>query len=427
MAERAPMPPGDVATLVESELHERSVSRRRRAIAGAVALLFVVAVWWLRSGDDDGSAAYRTRTVTSNRLVVTVNATGTLQPTNQVDVGSELSGIMESVAVDFNDRVTKGQVLARLDTVKLTAEVLQSKAELGAAEASLAERRASVVEAEAQMKRMSAVRETSGGRVPSQQDFDTAKATLSRAQAQVASAQAQIDLARAKLDFDSTNLAKAEIRSPIDGVVLTRDVEPGQTIAASLQAPKLFQLAEDLAQMDLEVDVDEADVGQVRQGQEATFSVDAYPERRFPARITQLRFASETVNGVVTYKAVLQVANADLALRPGMTATADIVVATVEKALLVPNEALRYEPPHEERDGRGLLQRLLPFSRRFSSATPPVAPAGNKRTVYRLDDGRPVGTDILIGLTDGRSTEVVGGALEEGTEVIVDNAVPSSP
>jgi HlyD family secretion protein len=426
MAEKASVPPGDVAALVESVSAAATVRKRRFVLAAAAAAVLVASIWWLRSGGNDGDVTYSTGKVTSDRLVVTVNATGTLQPTKKVDVGSELSGIMESVAVDYNDQVTKGQVLARLDTLRLSAEALQSKAQLAVAEALLEERRASVVEAEAEMNRMSAVRKASGGRVPSQQDFDAAKATLSRARAQVASAEAQIELSRARLDFDSTNLAKAEIRSPIDGVVLSRDVEPGQTIAASLQAPKLFQLAEDLAKMELEVDVDEADVGQVRQGQEATFTVDAYPERIFPARITQLRFASETVNGVVTYKAVLQVANTDHALRPGMTATADIIVATVEKALLVPNEVLRFVPPQAERDNRGLLQKLLPFGRRLSKQTPKETHADNRRTVYRLEDGRPVATELRIGLTDGRRTEVVGGDVEEGVELILDSTVAAS-
>jgi HlyD family secretion protein len=310
--------------------------------------------------------------------------------------------------------------LARLDISKLSAEALQSKAQLGVAEANLTEKRASVVETEAAMNRMTAVRKASQGRVPSQQDFDAAKATLARARAEVANAEAQIELARAKLDFDSTNLAKAEIRSPIDGIVLTRDVEPGQTIASSFQAPKLFQLAEDLAHMELEVDVDEADVGQVREGQVASFTVDAYADRTFPARITQLRYASETVNGVVTYKAVLRVDNGDLMLRPGMTATADIVVATVEDAVLVPNEALRFVPPHEERDKRGLLQKLMPFSRRLSGPSPATVRGDNKRTVYRLDEGRPTPIAIQIGLTDGRRTQLVEGTVPAGTGLIVD-------
>jgi HlyD family secretion protein len=387
-------------------------------------LIALLVLWHTFAGGDGDETRYRTATVTRGPLVVTVNATGTLQPTNQVDVGSELSGILETVEVDYNERVTKGQVLARLDTSKLSAEALQSKALLDVAEAALVEKKASVVEADAELRRLNALHKASGGRVPSPQELDAASATLARAKASVASSTAQIDQARAKLDFDSTNLEKAEIRSPIDGVVLTRDVEPGQTIASSFQAPKLFQLAEDLAQMELEVDVDEADVGQVKEGQQATFTVDSYPSRTFPARITQLRYAPETVSGVVTYKAVLQVANSDLALRPGMTATADIVVATVDDAVLVPNEALRFVPPAGKREERGLLERLIPMGRRYSRPPPPSGPGRGeaKRTVYRLDGNEPVAVEIQVGLTDGRLTQVTGGDLAAGTELIVDVA-----
>lgn len=417
----APPPPDDFQSVLDLDRDHAKRRRRRWIAAGAGALVAAVVLWRFLGGDDEAGPRYLTAPATRGSLVVTVNATGTLQPTNQVDVGSELSGILATVSVDFNDRVTRGQVLAKLDTSKLEAEALQSRALLQVAEAALVEAEASVVEAEAELARLTALGKASGGRLPSQQELDAARATLARAKAGVASSEAQIEQARAKLEFDATNLERAEIRSPIDGVVLTRDVEPGQTIASSFQAPKLFQLAEDLAQMELEVDVDEADVGQVREGQKATFTVDAYPDRTFPARIQQLRYASETINGVVTYKAVLEVENEDLALRPGMTATADIVVATVEDAVLVPNEALRFVPPVQQTDDRGLLQRLIPMGRRFSR-TPPASPVatGNLRKVYRLADGRPVEMEIRIGVSDGRLTEVVRGDVEAGTELVVD-------
>jgi HlyD family secretion protein len=426
MAEGKQPPSGEVAAILDAQRVVVARRRRRLGFAGAAIVLLFAAWSWLGPGDDDAGTAFRTAAVARDRLVVTVNATGTLQPTNEVEVGSELSGIIETVFVDYNDRVTHGQVMARLDTRKFAADELQSKARLVAAEALLQERRATAVEAEAAMRRMDSVRRASNGRVPSRQDYDAASATAARARALVASAEAEIQVARARLDFDSTNLEKAEIRSPIDGVVLSREVDPGQTIAASLQAPKLFTLAEDLAQMELEVDVDEADVGQVREGQDATFTVDAYPDRSFPARITQLRFASETVNGVVSYKAVLQVANADLALRPGMTATADIVVATIEDAVLVPNEALRFVPPVEKVDKRGLLQKLMPFGRRLSEPVPGPGRSGNKRTVHRLQEGKPMAAEIQVGLTDGRRTEVTAG-LDAGSEVVVDAVVEGEP
>jgi HlyD family secretion protein len=421
--------PGDFESALDLERQASAKRRRAWMLAGAGATLVALLLWQIAGRGDESDTRFVTAPVTRGRMVVTVNATGTLQPTNQVDVGSELSGILESVRVDVNDRVVKGQVLAKLDISKLSAEALQSRAMLGVAEAALVERKASVVEAEAELARLTKLRKVSGGRLPAQQDYDNARATVDRSRASVVSAEAQIEQARAKLEFDRTNLAKAEIRSPIDGIVLTRDVEPGQTIASSFQAPKLFRIAEDLAQMDLEVDVDEADVGQVKEGQQATFTVDSYPDRIFPARITQLRYASETVDGVVTYKAVLQVANADLALRPGMTATADIVVATVEDAVLLPNEALRFTPPEEKPDDRGLLQRLLPMGRRFSRDPPPPGPArgDDRRTVYRLEDGAPAPVEIRVGLTDGRVTELREGDVAAGAELVVDQEPAGKP
>jgi HlyD family secretion protein len=401
-----------------------SEHRQRRVVVGGVvaAAVLLLVAWWAFSGDAEGEFRYVTEPAAVDHLIVTVSATGTLQPTNEVEVGSELSGILDIVTVDYNDRVIKGQLLARLDVSKFTAEMLQSAAELEVAKAVLEEKKATVVEAEAEVTRMEAVRKASGGRVPSAQDMDAAKATAARARAAVVNAEAQIALAQAKLDFDTTNLAKAEIRSPINGIVLSREVEAGQTIAASLQTPVLFKLAEDLTQMELEVDVDEADVGHVREGQNASFSVDAYPNRTFPARITQLRYASETVEGVVTYKAVLEVANPDLALRPGMTATAEIVVDEVSDALLVPNAALRFVPPEKETDDRGILQKLVPFGPRRGTRPREKESAPTHRTLYVLVDGKPEETEVDVGATDGQHTQIVGGEITAGTAVIVDVA-----
>jgi len=395
--------------------------RRRRVVIGvAVAAVLVLGLWWALSGNGNGEVSYVTEPAAVDHLVVTVSATGRLQPTNEVEVGSELSGILDLVTVDYNDHVTKGQLLAKLDVSKLTAEALQSAAELEVAKAVLEEAKATVVEAEAEVARLEAVRVASGGRVPSAQDMDAAKATAARARATRTNAEAQIALAQAKLDFDTTNLAKAEIRSPINGIVLSREVEAGQTIAASLQTPVLFRLAEDLTQMELEVDVDEADVGQVHENQSATFTVDAYPDRRFPARITQLRYASEVVENVVSYKAVLEVGNPDLALRPGMTATAEIVVAEIDDALLVPNAALRFVPPAEAADDRDLLQKLVPFGPRRAPRTREKLTAESLRTLYVLEEGKPKQVEIETGATDGQHTQVTNGPISPGTAVIID-------
>jgi HlyD family secretion protein len=229
--------------------------------------------------------------------------------------------------------------------------------------------------------------------------------------------------AQATLDAQRTDLSKAEIRSPIDGIVLSRSVEPGQTVAASLQAPVLFRLAEDLAKMELVVSVDEADVGQVREGQPAEFGVDAWPERRFAARVEQLRYGAQAAEGVVSYQAVLRVDNPELLLRPGMTATAEIRVSERADALLVPNPALRFVLPRVPGADRGLRRALLPGPRRPQPLPGPGAQDREQR-VYVLQGGVPEERMLTVGESDGSWTEVLGGALAEGDAVVVASSGP---
>lgn len=244
----------------------------------ALAGLAVIIIWNTAGKAD--SMKYKTQEVRRGSLTVSVIATGNLEPTNQVDVGSELSGIVRSVAVDYNDRVKLDQVLAKLDTDKLQAQVLQSKASLNSARAKVLDARATVKETRNALARLKQVRQLSNNKVPSQHDLDAAEAALDRALADEASAKAAVAEVQATLEYNQTDLSKAVVRSPINGVALERSVDPGQTVAASLTAPVLFTLAEDLALMELIVNVDEADVGQVKEGQEATFTVDAYPISR---------------------------------------------------------------------------------------------------------------------------------------------------
>jgi HlyD family secretion protein len=388
--------------------------------AGLLALAGL-AIAYLSGGEDE-AIRFRTTEAQTGDLTVIVTATGQLKPVNQVDVGTEVSGTIESVLVDYNDHVSAGQVLARLDTAKLEAQALQSKAALASARARVKEMEATVVETRLKSERCRRLAEKS---LCSREDLDTAQAAHLRAQAQQADALAKVAEAEAKLSLDETNLEKAVIRAPIDAIVLERQVEPGQTVAASLQTPVLFTLAEDLRQMELHVDVDEADVGQVREGQAAIFSVDAYPRRSFPARITQVRFAPRTVEGVVTYETLLSVDNTDLSLRPGMTATAEITVKTVEDALLVPNAALRFTPPvtaaREPQNGGGLFSRLLIRRPAEKAETLSGKPAtGSRQQVWVLRDGRPVAVPVTVGVSDSRQTQILDGALAAGMPVIVD-------
>ena len=397
-------------------------SHRRTWIVAALIVLAVAALL-LRPRTSGDEPVYRTERAQVGTLVVTVSATGNLQPTNQVDVGSELSGIVEQVYVDDNDRVKTGQVLARLDLSKLEDAVEKSRASLAAADAQVLQAEATLAEARATLARYRQVAELSGGKVPSRSEMDTAEANVKRAEADVASAQASVAQARANLRSDQTNVGKASIRSPIDGVVLSREVEPGQTVAASFQAPVLFTLAEDLAKMELQVDVDEADVGKVRVGQPATFTVDAWPDRTYDATITRVGYGSQEKEGVISYLTVLEVDNDDLSLRPGMTGTAEITTLTRENALLIPNAALRFSPPEAgstaTESGRSVIGTLMPRPPREPRKVRTTPGKGAPR-VWVLRDGAPVAVEIRTGASDGRQTEVLEGPVEAGTEVITE-------
>ncbi len=392
--------------------------------AGLALLILVAAGLLFARGSGTASAPeYQTQEVRRADLTAMVTATGNLEPTNQVDVGIEVSGTISNVEADNNDQVQIGQVLARLDTSKLDAQLRKSTASLASAKAHVEQMRATQTESSKNLKRLRRIREISGGKLPSDQELDAAEATYARAQTEVASALAAVAEAEATLKLTQTDLDKSVIRSPINGIVLVRAVEPGQTVAASFQAPVLFTLAEDLTKMELQVDVDEADVGQVHAGQMATFTVDAYPQREFPAQVMQVRYGAQSVDGVITYMTVLNVDNSDMALRPGMTATADIVVEKVESALLVPNAALRFTPPVQATpaEGGSVLGKLVP---RPPRATPKLhataSPDKTAQQVWVLRDAVPVEVPIQVGATDGMFTQVLSGDLEPGMAVIVD-------
>ncbi|MCX7857143.1 MAG: efflux RND transporter periplasmic adaptor subunit [Deltaproteobacteria bacterium] len=355
-------------------------------------------------------------------LTVTVTATGTIEPKNKVDVGSELSGIIKSVEVDYNSPVKQGQILAKLDTSKLEAQISQAKASLEMAKAKLLEVKATVKETETRLTQLKKLWEISNGKMPSKAEIDAAEAAFLRAKAEEAAQEAQIYQAQAILNAYETDLSKSVIRSPISGIVLEKNVEAGQVVAASFQSPVLFTIAYDLKEMELHVDVDEADIGKIKEGQKVRFTVSAYPERVYEGRVTQVRFASKEKSGVITYGVIISVKNTDLSLRPGMTATADIIVKQIKNSILLPNAALRFVPKFKEDDSRnetGLLSKLIPRPPKFDQ--PSVAPEGNKseRKVYLLKNGRPFEVSIRTGETDGNVTEVLSTNLEPGTYVIV--------
>lgn len=465
----------DVAQTLESYGQHPRASWQRWIKWAVLALIVIAVGYYFLGPNGTAQVKYVTQEVTRGDLTVTVTATGNLEPRNQVDIGVELSGTVRNVLVDVNDVVRKGQLLAQLDTTRLNAQLLQARSSLASAEARVLQAIASEKEASANYQRLLKVRELSNNKIPSQQDLDVAEAAVARAQGEQAAAKASVSQARGSLETVLTDLAKAEIRSPINGVVLVRSVEPGQTVASSLQAPVLFTLAEDLKKMELHVAVDEADVGSVEAGQQATFTVDAFPSRRFSAHITQVHFASSntqqsssssssqasaTSTGVVTYETVLEVDNSGLLLRPGMTATAEIVTTSIVDAVLIPNAALRFTPEGVDVPGapaaqqRSALSAIMPQMGRRPNFGQNGGSANRRMgRAWVLEDGKPAMAMFRPGATDGRFTQVLSldeppnlarmsnappemlermkkameRKIEPGTAVIVDAETPRAP
>jgi HlyD family secretion protein len=395
-----------------------------------VALAAESYLWWARQRDGP-ARSYVTETVSRGNLRIFVIANGALQPTRTVNVGSELSGTVTRVLVDVNDRVKKGQVLVELDTAKFRDQVARSRATLASSVAKVAQAVATVKESQANLARLQDVARLSGGKVPSKAELDAAQATFERAQADEAAARASVADAKAALSTDETNLAKASIRAPSDGVVLTRSVDPGNAVAASLQAVTLFTIAEDLSKMKLQINVDEADVGTVSVGQTATFTVSAYPSRKYPAKVTRVAYGSTISDNVVTYVAYLEVENGDLALRPGMSATASINATERRDVLLVPNAALRFNPSLSNAAapaagavrGGGMLSGLMPRPP-GPNATPKTvtvtAGGATARQIWVLRGNEATPIPIMPGASDGKITEVDAPDLRPGMKVIVD-------
>ena len=394
---------------------------KRAACAAGVAIV-CLALWWTFSGAPE-KVSYMTKPVQTGDLIVTVSADGTLKPVRTVSVGSELSGIVSRVNVDVNSVVKVGDVLIELDCAKLESAVNQARATLTSAEAKLLEAQAVYAEAKAKLARYEELNRASAGKMPSRAQLDEQRATVKKARAGIAVARASIDDAKATLQTNETNLSKAFIRSPVDGVVLTRSVEPGYAVAASLQAVELLTVAPDLHELELQVDVDEADVGEVKPGLKTTFTVSAYPDRPFPATLTKVAYgASSGTDKVVTYTTYLAVKNPELKLRSGMTATAIIETARKNDVLLVPNTALRFRPEVKTQSDSA-TRLMMPGPRHAGQKTVKEktrAVSGQSRTVYVLNQkGNAVKRDVKTGMTDGTMTEILSGDLKAGDKVII--------
>ncbi len=388
------------------------MSKTTRLTLGIVAAAAVaLAAWKLLPRREANATPLLTATVDRGTVIQSVSTTGSLAAVTTVKVGSQVSGIIASLHADFNDRVTRGQILAVLDPTPFEAAVNQTKAQLERA-------RIAAQDAEAKLKRQKAL---FAAELTSEDQLDSARAAYDQAVAQVTELEAALERA-------VTNLRYSVIRSPIDGVVVSRDYDVGQTVAASFQAPTLFTIAEDLTRMQLACDVDEADIGQVQLGQPVRFSVDSYPEREFRGKVAQIRLAPKVTNNVVTYPVIVEVDNRDLALLPGMTAEVHIEVATAVDVLRVPAAALRFRP--ELLGGNGARPRSGPPASDRGSGQPQRPRAGKPLArVYLAPaaEGKPMQpVEFVAGLSDGQFVEVREGALQEGARVVVGLATATS-
>ena len=433
----------DLATIVRSG---KSRPFRKWSLILAGLALLAGGAWFYQANEneDDEKTEYLTEPARLGRISLIVTAAGNLAPINQVVIGSELSGTIVEVNVDTNDKVSKNQPLAKLDTSKLNQQTERSRAALLAAKARVSQAKATLEEAKAAFARQQELHQLSDGKTPSRATMETSRATVSRAEADLESANAAVAGAEAEVRAFERDLEKAIIRSPVDGVVLSRTVEVGQTVAASFTAPTLFTIAEDLRKMELLVSVTEADIGRVEAGQTATFSVDAWPSRKYTAIVKKVAFGSANnqntgsgsnnnnnsaaSTGVVTYSTELEVTNDDLSLRPGMTATVDIAIMDKQDILVVPNSALRFDPEvaasigTTDKTKRTLVQSLSPGGGRrwrSGSSTPKLVSTHEGPRVFTLKDGQPVETHVTPGITDGRITEITGEALKPDTPVII--------
>jgi HlyD family secretion protein len=387
----------------------KSVFRRRNLLwfAGAALIIIGLYTWWSLTG-----MKHVTEAVTRGSLAVVVAGSGSAQPVKQVNISSETSGTIHKVFVDHNQEVKAGEALAELDTEKLLAAVENSRAKLEVAKVRVTETLASVEEKHADYERKKVL-----ANVVSQRELQLAKFAYDRAVAQHGAALANIEVAKADLRINEINLARATIRSPVDGTVLKRNAEPGQLVVVSRLAAVLFVIAEDLHHLEIKIDVNEVEIDRVKIGQKANFAILAFPGRKFSAEVHDIRLSPEIVKGETVYKTILRVDNANHLIRPGMSARAEIVVQQIDEALLVPNAALNFSPSFFGQGGE-FWRRMIPKSPQARAAASNPGQADQQQTVWILRDKTPVAVPVVVGASDGQRTEILGGDITVDQQVI---------
>jgi len=407
---------------------------KKKALIVVALLLVVGAALFLGFRGTGNGQKFKTGRVTKGNIRAMVTATGTLNAVTTVLVGTQVSGTIKQIHADFNSRVKKGQLIAEIDPAQFEAQVEQARANLLAAKANVEKAKATLADSQRSRQRN---RELFSRQLIARSDLDTAETTYDSNKAQLGANEAQVAQTEAALKAAEINLRYTKILSPVEGTVVSRNVDVGQTVAASFQTPTLFTIAQDLTKMQVDTNVDEADVGRVALGQDVEFSVDAYPDRVFHGAIAQVRIAPITVQNVVTYDVVIHVDNADLNLKPGMTANVSIIVASKSDVLKIPNAALRFRPSDKELGKSGTEQPSKEGGRPGGSASGGAGPrkegapqggqSGTRPTgqksyaVWILEDGKPKRVPVTIGISDGMFTEVTGGDLKEGQDVILES------
>jgi len=400
--------------------------KRPLLIAGVLLSVAGAGFTYWRIGSTPKEPPFLTVPVSKGNVRQVVSSTGTLQAVTTVLVGSQVSGTIAKLSADFNTKVTNGQVVAVLDQSKFKAKLEETRANVLSAQANLAKAKVALEDAERTLKR---TKELQGRELVAQSELDAAQTTYDAARSQVNVMQAQVNQAQASMNQASIDLDYTVIRSPVDGIVISRSVDVGQTVAASLQAPTLFTIANDLTKMEVHTNVDEADVGNIHEGQDVSFTVDAHPNRRFRGNVHQVRNAPQIIQNVVTYDAVVRINNKELLLKPGMTANVQFLVSEKEDVLTIPNMALRFKPPEEKNETQELLRQEQSRTAaprvgarrtsRTGGATSTAAARGRSVKVYLLRDGRPQPLEVQVGITDGSRSEVIAGELKENDPIVI--------
>lgn len=406
---------------LQTELNSYKKSGSKKiyiVVAFVIATIFTILYFLLFSSSSKSEKVeYNTKKVEKGDLSVIVSATGNLEPTNSVEIGIEVSGTIKEIFVDFNDEVKVGQVLAKLDTVKLQSQVDSSVAALAIAKANLKESEVNLKNKKIFYDRTQKMFNESNGKYPSLNSLDEARFSYEAALAALEASKAKVSQAEFNLKTDRQNLEKASVKSSIDGIVLNKEVEIGQTLAATMSAPKLFTLAKDLKNMDLIISIDEADVANIKDGLSVTFSVDAYASKTFSGKIKQVRLNPVDSNGVVTYETVVEVDNEDLLLKPGMTATAKIVTKDVKEQILIPNSALRFKPKIQEQKS-GSVNLVGTNMNRPKTVTKDL----NKQEfaeIYILKNKELQKVRVKVLDSDGKSSSIQSDEINLGDEVVI--------